>query len=401
MQLKGSMKFLIGFMVIFFAAGACSAQQGHSNVAKQIYIPSEYLRLDTIASLISRQSSLRLSMNTGKFPPSSMIHLQKGFRPVSSVLADIQKNIGNAYKVLDDYVIFIEKPLPASKKTHFGQRDNRIAKPPQITQKTLKAPINALNADPSLAWISPVSRSEDPVVDRNIAPASATGSNSRSSVPPDSVQVKREVSGLKVFSRDSLLRASSKPATIAKGTNSKRDLMPVVLMAGISANELLYANPTLKAGIPLFYAIGSWSSNFKRSEFRWGAGTSFDFNRIWKLRIEATTGVLKGAYDSTGLHQSAKERLYRIALLGEKQLSGRLKFEAGIGLNDMMTRYFANGSLAATSPSEMKYAFDKLHLFNPPYTISDHYRSASGKNNKFWIGVQVGLFYNLDFFKQP
>jgi len=330
-----------------------------------------------------------------------VIHLRKGFRPVSSVLADIQKNIGNAYKVLGDYIIFIEKPLPASKKAHLGQPDHQTTKLPPTRQKTLKAPINALNADPSLAWIPPVSRSKDLVDYRNIAPTSANGSNSRFYAPPDSVQVKREVSGLKLFSHDSFLRASSKTPMQQKGTNNKRDLPPILLMAGISANELLYANPTLKVGIPLFYAIGSWSSNFKRSEFRWGAGTSFDFNRIWKLRIEATTGVLKGSYDSIGLHRSARERLYRVAILGEKQLSGRLKFEAGIGLNDMMTQYFATGSLTATSPSEMKYTFDKLDLFKPPYTISDRYRSASGKNNKFWIGVQVGLFYDLDFFKQP
>lgn len=397
--IERDMKFFVSFIVILFATGACSAQQDHSDFSKQIHIPSGYLRLDTIASLISRQSSLRLSINTRKFPPSKMIRLQKGLRPIFSILADIQKSIGNGYKILGDHVIFIEKPpVPGKMTKHFTNRNDQIANPSPAPKKTLKGPINKLKADPPPTRFTPISNT--PVSIRKIMPVSDKWFGIRLPDYPDSVNARKEVPRLKPFSGSPSSGAPSKAHNRRERPYNKGNVLPILLEAGLNANELLYVNPTLRIGVPVFYGIASWGSNFERSEFQWGAGTSFSIDDTWGLKIEATTGMLKRSSDSSQFKVSAGERLYRVGLSGEKQLSRRLKFEVGLGLNVLNTRYFPSESITSMPPEGVKYLFNQLGLLKPPYTIIDHSTSSPGKNNKFWIGVQVGLFYDLNFFKR-
>lgn len=156
--IESDMKYFVCFIITFFALESCSAQQAGNDFSKRIQIPSNYLRLDTITSLISRQSHLRLSMDTRKFPPFRLIHLQKGFRPISSVLDDIQKNIGNEYKVFGDHIIFIEKHTVSAKTTkqlttHVGQ----TSKPSSAPQKTFRSRTKKQNDHLSPPILPPIS----------------------------------------------------------------------------------------------------------------------------------------------------------------------------------------------------------------------------------------------------
>jgi hypothetical protein len=87
--------------------------------------------------------------------------------------------------------------------------------------------------------------------------------------------------------------------------------------------------------------------------------------------------------------------------LAEKALNSRLKIQAGIGLNVMETRYSQSGPAPITSSGGEKNLINRLDLPGPPYTIIDHYSSSSKRNGKFWIGLQVGLLYDLIFFHRP
>ncbi|MGO4293351.1 hypothetical protein [Chitinophaga sp. RAB17] len=102
-------------------------------------MPAKQIRLDSLLSIVSRQTGARFSLNTSKFPPSRIIHVPKGPMPVAQLLTAIKEDTGIFYTVLGGHIIFIDNPP-------------RKSNPPSVKkQSAKKEPVRKSTSEKSLA----------------------------------------------------------------------------------------------------------------------------------------------------------------------------------------------------------------------------------------------------------
>lgn len=101
-------RYALCTMVAMAAIPVC-AQQG-VDLQQQVKLPASPMRLDSLLSIVSRQGKVKFSLNTRKFPPSTIIPVRKGVRDIAGVLADIRKRTGIYYTILGTHIIFIDNP---------------------------------------------------------------------------------------------------------------------------------------------------------------------------------------------------------------------------------------------------------------------------------------------------
>jgi hypothetical protein len=172
-----------------------------------------------------------------------------------------------------------------------------------------------------------------------------------------------------------------------------------LLNTGMTADDVFYVNPTIQMGFPFLYGIASWSSNFRVSGLRWGGGISARIAEDWRLHLQATTGKQQEqSFDSIELKRSASSRLFKISLLAERKINERFRVQAGIVFNNLLIRYTQDGKPATFSEAKMAQLYEELNFIRPLYTLTNTY--GEGRNAKSWIGIQVGIFYNINFRKR-
>ncbi|WP_212005417.1 hypothetical protein [Chitinophaga sp. HK235] len=178
------------------------------------------------------------------------------------------------------------------------------------------------------------------------------------------------------------------------GEAVKEGLIPFINV-GFTVDESFYANPGLQAGMPFLYVTASWSSNFTTSGFRYGLGTSVRLAEDWRLHLQGTTmNGMVFPYDSLGWPKSIKMQLLKLSLNAERRLGDHFRLQAGISLNSLQTEYFNRDMPMPLNKAE-DVALKGVKYFKPLYTISNSYSPDESRNNRLWIGFQIGLYYHI------
>lgn len=175
-----------------------------------------------------------------------------------------------------------------------------------------------------------------------------------------------------------------------------------LLQTGVQADDAVYFQPTVMAGLQYVYLVAGWGTNFHSSGFRYGLGGMLPLRSGWRINAQATTGKLTSpgvAIDSIRTFE-ARSSLHRLSLQLEQRLGRRWKVSAGPVFNYLATTYYVNGKAASFSEhgTAAQGLNDKtLYTVKPLYTISNSYERTTASNVKTWVGLQVSIFYRINF----
>ena len=354
--------------------------QGAINLQKRISIPAHAIQLDSLLHVITRQSGAKFSINTRTFPASKSITIKDHTPTIGSLLQFIKHTTGVYYATLGDHIILLDNP-PAGKKNTTGSINKRPtpasknmvvkSKPPAPVKKATR--IDTLPAPaPTLPIVSPT---------------------------PDTT-VKQPLLIDQPPARKKPTTTNNKPAPPANDEKERSGFLnDLFVKAGVSADDLFYGNVTIHIGHPYFYGIGSYSSNFNISGFRYGIGASVPLSDLWKLHLQVTTGNLSSKYDTMTIHWEYKTKLHRAGLIAETDLGKHFRLQFGPVFNLMKITFYRNGKkMAPGLPSE--YIEKKFDLLKPVYTFTNTFSPNVANSTKSWVGLQISLFYNFNFSKR-
>jgi hypothetical protein len=80
-------------------------------------------------------------------------------------------------------------------------------------------------------------------------------------------------------------------------------------------------------------------------------------------------------------------------------LANRLSIQFGPVFNLMKLTFYRAGKKVA--PELPATQIDKQYnLIKPIYTISDNFSTNKSQSTKTWLGLQVSILYDLNFFKR-
>jgi hypothetical protein len=198
--------------------------------------------------------------------------------------------------------------------------------------------------------------------------------------------------------RSGALSSQSKAAS-KNQTEKQPFISDLFVKAGIAADDIFYCSPTIQFGIPYVYGIASWNSNFIISGLRYGVGGSIPLSDQWKLHLQLTTGNLSSTFDTIPLSWEFKTQLHRAAFMAEANLGNRFTIQFGPIMNVMKWTFYRNGEKSPPGISTTQVD-QKFNLLQPVYTISDNYSINAAKSTKTWIGLQVCILYNFNFYKK-
>ncbi|RAK30757.1 UNVERIFIED_ORG: hypothetical protein DFS12_109152 [Chitinophaga ginsengisegetis] len=365
-------KFFIAVGLTFLTA-TVFAQEATVNLQKEVTVPVADMRLDALLTLVSKQAGIRFSVNTRKFPTSRTVHVKKGPQSLLRLLTDLREHTGIDYRVLGGHIIFVDAlALILTKKNPAVVKQERVTPPARFV----------------IIPVSPVTTKQTDA----IFPALDTVKTDTGYIRPKAI----------AFPPVPQRYAENGNTPIAGGVKRNGPVFSLkpYAAAGMVADESFYVNPTIQAGLPFLYALGSWSTNFSFSMLRYGAGTSIRLSDSWRLHLQGTTGNMEAGYDSLGyIQKTVKVQLHKLALVGEKQIGNHWRLQLGAVLNSLQTAYYTDGKPAALKMEESE-ALAHVKYFKPPYTISNNFSPDATRSNKLWIGFQIGIFYRLNFYKE-
>jgi hypothetical protein len=405
-------------MISLIALTISGSAQTAINLQKPIVIAANAIQLDSLLHLISKQSGAKFSINTRKFPAGKFIRVKDHNQTVGGILQEIKRNTGVHYTVLGDHIILLDNPPPAKRKTSPAVNTTHTVQAPRLPVKSSllqkrtvtqnknttvqrKPPLanRQPDADKKVPYKSDTSAllhtepipSGDPVSYKS--PVNDTGkTTSAIQVKPDSVKAPPPV-------RKQPKLVNDRSTSSATRQTEKRSIASNLLIkSGLLADDIFYGNPTIQVGIPYVYGIAAWSTNFRISGFRYGVGAAVPLSDEWKLHLQVTTGNLSSKFDTANQRWEFKTRLHRAGCIAEANLTRRLGVQFGPVFNLMkLTFYRAGKEVAPGLPTA--HIDQKFDLIKPVYTLSDNFSINRAQSTKTWIGFQVGIFYDLNFFK--
>ena len=354
---------------------AASAQSVTPSLHKNVTLSAGNLRFDRLLHLITQQTGIKFSLNTQKFKPSRIIHVQRGIQRVDELLTEIKNSTGIDYTLLGDHIIFIDRPAVKAVAV-----SNVVAVRKAGTTTNAAATKNAVTA---------AKEETGPVFIPN--PVGLASTDMR--VYPIQAD------------KNSLVKVDTISATPKNQLPRKHVPTPTrsgfFVDAGLMVDETFYVNPSLRAGWPFLYGIAQWSTNFTVSGFRYGVGGALRLNDQWQIGLMATTGVNSKEYPeningSLPIPITIKTSLQKIGLQAQTKINGHLQLQFGPVLNILSTKYY--NPLGTPTPLFVSES-DVAEYIKPPYTIRDTYSPISAQNTRIWIGLQAGLFYEINFSK--
>jgi hypothetical protein len=365
---------VIGFTIL---AVTVSAQETSVNLQKEVNIPVADMRLDALLALVSKQAGIRFSVNTRKFPTSRTVQVKKGAQSLLRLLTDLREHTGIDYRVLGGHIIFVDAPaLIGTKKIPAVVKQERLIPPARFVIIPV-SPVATKQA--GAIFFAPDTIKKDTGYPRQLV------------TTPTLAPQRYDASGV---------RNGSTPIAGGAKRNGPVFAWKPYAAAGMVADESFYVNPTIQAGLPFLYLVGSWSTNFSFSVLRYGAGASISLSDNWRLHLQGTTGRMETNYDSLNVIQKkVNAQLHKLALVGEKQVGHYWRLQFGAALNSLQTSYYTNGKSTGLGKQESE-ALANVKYFKPPYTISNNFSPDASRSNKLWIGFQVGIFYRLIFYKE-
>jgi hypothetical protein len=425
------------------------AQQSRLKQEKELLLPGKKLRLDSLGALVARQTGYIFSFNAQKINPGLTILLTNQSITVRSLLEQLKSRYKLRHRIAGNYIIIHNEPLVAKELPPATKPIANVPKavrpktvtPPKREQKAaiVSPPRNNNNnkplasPTPSRANTAPVisdNQQQQPVVDTTttggikrqqpsrqwaILPA-AVNNYDGPGINPGSIAPRADTSlpSLKQTTGNSPASNSRAGGNAGGGggrggrDRTRSGNSNFFAAAGLAADDVFYASPTLHTGFPWLYLIAKWNTNFDVQGISYGVGTSLRLgDNDWKMGLDVTMGNLSKSYHpfpppSDTMTIQVKGRLLRINLQLEKELGSHWQLRFGPVFNMLRSSYYINGkSIAIDTYFPPGADIDgTYYVIKPVYTISNNYKTGATTSNKSWIGLQVSLLYRIPSFNK-
>lgn len=388
-------KLLLCLICLLLICTVSSAQ--NLNLQQQVRLSKHDWPLDALLQQVTRQTGVHFSINTRKFPSSRKLYVKTLTQPVKALLAEIRKSTGIVYTQVGTHIIMQDQPplrssSPRSPNASATRDKKNSAKLPSATVHAqggaTPAALNNKFKETNLQPAVMVRQVDQTIIvngPASIFPISSIGK----------AQVKKMFSSNRRGAIPAVTSGANQGSSLSK--NEIEKYTGWFSKAGASTDDVLYLHNSIMAGHTYAYAILGYSTNFKHSGFRYGIGGSLPIHKRWDLHLQLSTGKLDFKYDSgtvvkkeinTNWHQAAIKMEWKIS----KQI--RLQFGPVYNLLKSKTNFNNFSDPFSLTPFELSMLGNHIHTI---YTIRDEIGPRAATLTKSWIGLQAGIYINLDF----
>ena len=374
------MKIFSCLACLLFLCIAAPAQ----NLKQEVRLHKHEWTLDALLQQVTSQTGVRFSINTRRFPSSRTLRIKTLKQPVNALLAEIRNTTGIAYTKVGTHIILLDQ-LPVKKTTATTTKKSIPANPMQPVKENHTAPEPVLK--PTAIRVSSIPSTTVP------GPATFF-----SVAPPGKAQIQ------KLLNKKTTSPITAAPVTKEQKSRNKKEFEIYkgwFSKAGAAADDVLYLHNSILVGHTYAYGIIGYTTNLKRSGLRYGIGSSIPVKTRWDLHLQLSTGKLDFKYDSgmavtkvinTSWHQAALKMEFKIS----EQV--RIMFGPVYNLLKSKTNFFKDTDHYMLSQFELEMLGNHV---NTIYTIKDEVGPRAGTLTKSWIGLQAGIYFNLNFSKSP
>ncbi len=406
--------------------GAAMAQNPSPMFYKEIQLTHKPYTLHSLSREMQRQSGITFSYNAARINPDQKIRIKEEKITVERLLAMVKKRTGVGYKIVStNHIVYLEGP---KQKGLFVRKKKpeqaRVAGAPLPAATPQPARVTGNNQPATTATLSPVDSPATAQIvivgDSSLAMAYyfSGGGNSGGAYHGAVVRAPGERWS------DPYLDLNA-PAT-AKGYSDNKTVAFIksnlLLSFGVSADEIYYFNPSVRAGFTFLYATLSYNIG-SSPQWRYGLGSSARISEKWNMHLAFNTGKkVPGAFNLTTADTippldsigpptiitanhaiAVQSRLSRFSLLLEYKFTEDLSLSAGATLNYLTTEYSSNDQPVAFNSFSKSIVADpdkEFRIIKPPYLLGNSYSGNNSGNTKIWIGFQLSLFYRIPFFER-
>jgi hypothetical protein len=389
-----------------FTTRESDAQQIRDKIS--VSLPERNIRLDSLSEQLRTQSGYILSFNSGSINPATTIVFPKPSVRLVNLMEYLKIQYNLSYTVVGNHIILdrtYQKNAGIKTKDSLIRNRNpvpRMKDSGSDTQGVTRHDHIQKEPNEESHFENYRLRPIKPASYKLLLSGAGTSSiQSSISAQPPATEADINQTGSGTFDPHSDDQPDQSPKTHL--TNK------LFVSAGLTADESFYFSPTIKIGLPYLYITGLWRTNFSRSGFGYGIGSSFGLSKKWRIQVNAARGKLKrtftlyyGAassgdptpYDTT-LSVKITGTLLRGALLAETRLNDHIAIQFGPDINLLTYRIHTRTKRLSdvTLFPDNNEINKRYELLDAPFPLSESFNSEKSSGKKIWIGLQVGVFY--------
>ena len=346
------------------------------------------ISLDSLTRYMNGHSTYRLTFDAQKVKGTIIIHFSPGIYDMHRLLATIQSATGFSIILLhgDHIILQHSPPVHSSLPSHAQPRVQKVhtasAAVPERPFPTVRIPTGA---------VVPIS---------GILP-----SDTLPAVTATRPRAVRGLAGGGILGDRGGAAGGGGRGRVAMGSGiggaSTGQARIWHLQGGVSGNEVLYPTAGAEAGFRWLHLVVSGGTDWHIQTWGIGLGSVIARNDNNEYQVKLQFFPLKEDYitDSVNSHQimTVKGQLVRGDLLWSKRFGNRWLLKAGPCFSLLETHYYVYGASVAPGPYTSYNANpDKqFYLLKPPTVLHNSFNSNSPSNTKYWIGLSIGLYYDL------
>lgn len=399
-------RFLVGlgFSFVMFSSFQSDAQ--HENLLlTKIQLKKGTTRLDSAMLQVKKQTKVVFSFNPKRLATWQKIYINPTVKTLADFIGLLKTETRVSVKLIENYIV-IGSPPKTSTKTAVDDAPIITVTQKKIIEKEKEQVVHAKAVTEPLLVKDSIkneitsdnTRVKDSVIVL-VDTLTTLGSDSLKSqkpssrMPGDSIQFDKVVVSAPSLA-DTIKKVEPKPKKTKKKINP-------FLKFGVGADDSSILGAGIQVGIPIFYATLTGNSNFRASHFRYGAGTSFMLNSNMRFHVVANTGYVnrEGHFiDVYGDRYSiaVESKLHRAGSGLEFRMPNKFSIQVLLQYNYLTNKYFIDGE--PSNLEQFNNTGDEIfYTIKPLYVITDTFSPTSSSNIKTWMGLQLNLFYRIDF----
>lgn len=425
--------FALLFLLICFLGGKQVAAQNNPILYQEIQLDKKSYRFDELTHAIQQQTGLTFSYNAAKISSSKKIRIHAKRITLINLLKAINKESGIGYKMVSGLHIIYIPERRRSQQQNRKERKKSKRKENEIKQveNAPTTPKVLENAETSLASAADSGASSEVYVfgDSLTAATYYFGGGTAAGEMGTIKMVMRYPNGSGIW-ENPYARLNPPGRSHAKlgNANDNPDIVGflkknLLIGAGFSADETYYFNPTLLFGLRFLYARISYNTG-RFPQWRYGLGVNLPINDQWKIVADfSTCKSFSSSYSypkfdtifppqpdslippsppiitETNIPILVQSKLNRFSISVGRSFSKNLNVSIGITYNYLKSSYFSNKlpldiSQLGLSADDVINGYTTMRPF---YELSNRYNIATATGVKTWIGLQIALFYRLNF----
>ncbi|MGC4022203.1 MAG: hypothetical protein QM734_09790 [Cyclobacteriaceae bacterium] len=351
------------------------------DLSKPIRVKSGLISLDSALRATSLQAGVVFSYNSKKINTKQRIDLGGNEFTLAQFLSQLEKK-DLKIKIIENYIVLsprIEKTIEVKPK----EKKLASIKPQQLKVIT-KQEKKRVQSEDDIHFENPrVQASSQPTIEQLLVVT-----------PKPKIKVNPSI----IFAAPSKKETEKKPAVKAK---PKKAQLPYFGRYGLSADETTLLGAAGQFGFDYLFAVVSVNTSFESSQFRYGLGSSFNLNKNTKILLNFNLGNVERSghfTDTSGVSNpiQVKSKLTRASIALEFPVAQRIKLQVGPLFNYLQTTYYINSQ--PSNLQQFNSEGDKLfYAIKAPYVITNTFSPNKDSNIKTWVGLQINLFYSINF----